>query len=233
MQRLSEDVSHFLRLWSTQTESRTPHWVRNIDCASSHNENRINTTAVPRANMSTAVVERRPARRCIQWHIWHTEHILYHEKNVKPGVPAAGTPGLRFHIFHKKLYFLFLYIYMTGGSYWSYCAYYFTYFTYYAYRFWILDEISQSNISCHIICHILFHILHIDIFVIWYILLYIFYILFVILFDIFMHIALTDILWHIRYIFWHIYLHILLHILHIAKKYIFCIFCILIYISCI
>ena len=96
--------------------------VRNTACFSLHDENRINVTAVSRANMSTAAVERRPAKRTLSrwtcwhiWHIWHTKTYLTYENFLKPGLPAAGTPGLRFHILHKKLYFLFFNVYMGGG----------------------------------------------------------------------------------------------------------------------
>ena len=43
--------------------------VRNTACFSLHDENRINVTAVSRANMSTAAVERRPAKRTRGGHV--------------------------------------------------------------------------------------------------------------------------------------------------------------------
>ena len=54
------------RLFSTSfayDQHRHSPALHNTACRSLHDENRINVTAVPRANMSTAAVERRPAKR--------------------------------------------------------------------------------------------------------------------------------------------------------------------------
>ena len=47
-------------------------------CSALPDENRVNVTAVPRPNMSTAALDRRPAQRVRgSIHILHTQHILH------------------------------------------------------------------------------------------------------------------------------------------------------------
>ena len=71
--------------------------VRNLACGYRTEVNRINVTAVPRANMSTASVERRPAPRRSrgECHIKHITHILcMYITNLKTGGTRCGYPAL-------------------------------------------------------------------------------------------------------------------------------------------
>ena len=79
MPRLSQHVCYNICLRSTQAQSpMTPH-LRRTACCALPGENRVNVTSVSRANMSTALVERRAAKRtrgrAPKWHILHISYV--------------------------------------------------------------------------------------------------------------------------------------------------------------
>ena len=100
------------RLFSTMFkyhQHRRSPFLYGTSCHALPNENRVTVTAAPRANMSTAALERRPAQRTRGWLIktylkyfafLNILGILGLSPNLRSGLTAAVRPDLRFTYFY-------------------------------------------------------------------------------------------------------------------------------------
>ena len=91
-------------------QHRRSKMLRGTACCALPDENRINVTAAPRSNMSTAALQRRPAERTrgggqkSTYFAYFAYFADYAYKsycnNLRTGLPAAVRPVLRLHIFN-------------------------------------------------------------------------------------------------------------------------------------
>ena len=93
------------KLFSTQfayDQHRRSPFLHATPCYALPNENRVNVTAVPRPNMSTAALDRRPAKRVrCNWHILHILHI-YLKSQIGPYPVGKALSEIS-----KQLYFTY------------------------------------------------------------------------------------------------------------------------------